>query len=609
MNEQYFTSLNGYQVKDEKAVRSYDTVSDMINDNKLKEGYHVSTKGYYSINDGGGAEYLIRNKTVSDTIDNGSIIEISNTIVAELIIKDNTINLKQFGCKGDGTTDDSTKIQNAFNYLENKNVVCNFNEGRYLCKSGLLMPSGIYKGNNSTIIISHTENLEHFLRNKNYSSNSAEVDTIYIDSLNFEFDTSFGHGEGDSTYAIGLFNTRDSKILNCNIYSNSQNTLPTSGIDLYTNNKNCLIDSCKIVLLGTGSINTTTISIREYNNNQTVESLFVTEDITVRNCYLKKNGIDEIVWIDEWKGTLRNIRLEDSTIYDDGASYSIFWATASENLLISNCNIYIESLKYIGLKLGLGTNVKNNRFINCSVEVNNLTGNSLVVLGAERTTFEDFIIDSCSFRVNNNNSYTVNCIEGPIETRNNKIYGTYNNIYSGLYRTINDDLTNATGSLTKIRELIDGIKYNSSTSAFINNNPSNESINLRIKNSKINCQSFVKDINATTYSTYTVEDSDITFTDWQLFINQSSTEYAFIVNLRNTNLNPLGAQFHLSDNEYYSFNINNITLSNVLFKGIPEYSTSRANCVVGTILPSATSGKSIVRKTSAGNSTSNWEEI
>ena len=51
--------LNGYKIKDKKAVRYYDTISNMKSDTTLKAGMHVKTKGYYSVNDGGNAEYYI----------------------------------------------------------------------------------------------------------------------------------------------------------------------------------------------------------------------------------------------------------------------------------------------------------------------------------------------------------------------------------------------------------------------------------------------------------------------------------------------------------------------------------------------------------------------
>lgn len=91
--------------------RTFDTVADLKNAS-LFVGLKVSTKGYYSVNDGGSALYTIRSKDVADVEDGGSIIFLSNGNVAELIT-DGVVNVKQFGAKGDGTTDDTVSFANA----------------------------------------------------------------------------------------------------------------------------------------------------------------------------------------------------------------------------------------------------------------------------------------------------------------------------------------------------------------------------------------------------------------------------------------------------------------------------------------------------------------
>ena len=87
----------------------------------------VHTLGYYEANDGGAADYIIREKTEDDIEDNGLIHILDNGLVAELIIRD-SINIKQFGATGDGVTDDTEAIQNAINECTN-----------------IYIPKGIYK--------------------------------------------------------------------------------------------------------------------------------------------------------------------------------------------------------------------------------------------------------------------------------------------------------------------------------------------------------------------------------------------------------------------------------------------------------------------------------
>lgn len=85
--------INGYDIKDAKAVRTYDTLALLKADRKLKQGQHVKTRGYYSNGDGGSAEYYITNtQSESEYQEN-----LENGLYATLIIKDNTVNIKQVG--------------------------------------------------------------------------------------------------------------------------------------------------------------------------------------------------------------------------------------------------------------------------------------------------------------------------------------------------------------------------------------------------------------------------------------------------------------------------------------------------------------------------------
>jgi len=120
-----FTKLNGYTVKDPQAVHTYDTVADLKADTKLKAGNHAKTKGYYTANDGGSSEYIIREVTNDDVVDEMFIISLPglNTLIGELVATD-TLHSKQLGLKGDGTTDETDKLNALFeNSIEYNKVV------------------------------------------------------------------------------------------------------------------------------------------------------------------------------------------------------------------------------------------------------------------------------------------------------------------------------------------------------------------------------------------------------------------------------------------------------------------------------------------------------
>lgn len=112
---------------------------------KIKEcevGDVVKTLGYYKINDGGGALYLIREKTEDDVEDGGSIHFVGDNLVAELITN-NEINIKQFGAKGDGVNDDTIYFKNAIEYvkeLKKKSYCLNINPGIYSISSTIDLP-------------------------------------------------------------------------------------------------------------------------------------------------------------------------------------------------------------------------------------------------------------------------------------------------------------------------------------------------------------------------------------------------------------------------------------------------------------------------------------
>lgn len=110
--------LNAYDSIVKKKIYHFENIETMKNNFVLKEGDVVQTLGYYEENDGGAGLYKIRVKTDTDIEDGGSIHFIGNNFVAELIVVNNTINVKQFGAIADGITDNTTVINNVINYLK-----------------------------------------------------------------------------------------------------------------------------------------------------------------------------------------------------------------------------------------------------------------------------------------------------------------------------------------------------------------------------------------------------------------------------------------------------------------------------------------------------------
>ena len=102
------------QLKLNKKPYYYNNVAEMKADKKLKVGDMAITLGYYEANDGGAAEYIITN-----VLDETKYQEQIGDLYAELILKDDTVNVKQLGAYGDGEHDDTYAIQNAINKTKN----------------------------------------------------------------------------------------------------------------------------------------------------------------------------------------------------------------------------------------------------------------------------------------------------------------------------------------------------------------------------------------------------------------------------------------------------------------------------------------------------------
>ena len=121
-----------------RAIFGYDNVESMKNAANLISGSYAQTLGYHAKNDGGGSLYKIREITNEDVVDNGSIIPLqNNNLIAELIINDNTISIKQFGAYGDDIHDDTTPFNNVISYINGKYMTLYINKGIYKLNSSI----------------------------------------------------------------------------------------------------------------------------------------------------------------------------------------------------------------------------------------------------------------------------------------------------------------------------------------------------------------------------------------------------------------------------------------------------------------------------------------
>lgn len=136
----YVKRINGYDIKDAIALHTYDTVSSFKADNNLKINEHIQTKGYNTVNDGGGASYKIREIAENEVADEHFIIAIENSNLVAELIHSKTINTLQIG----GT---SSNLGSILNYC--------FSKG-YL---NIYVPSGNYNISETVNINNHRTKL------------------------------------------------------------------------------------------------------------------------------------------------------------------------------------------------------------------------------------------------------------------------------------------------------------------------------------------------------------------------------------------------------------------------------------------------------------------
>lgn len=122
-------------------VLVFNNVAEMKASNKVKAGYTLKTLGFYTAGDGGGADYVVTDNINEDEADEASIIALQKGLYAKLQVQD-CLNVKQFGAKGDGETDDTIALQVALDF-QKKNI--NFDTDTK-CYTGntIYMPKGTY---------------------------------------------------------------------------------------------------------------------------------------------------------------------------------------------------------------------------------------------------------------------------------------------------------------------------------------------------------------------------------------------------------------------------------------------------------------------------------
>lgn len=197
-----FSQLNGYKVKDKKAIRFYDNVESMKSDTTLKSGMYVKTKGYYSVNDGGGAEYHVTNTASQSDYQE----ELNNGLYATLLdIKINGyIDLRWLGADSNGINGASDYLEAALE-LSNKNYLIPIKViGKYYLEKAINFTGSI------TLFGMHTPGTEDFLITQETTDYTITPISQFI--LNNNITAINLTGIGSNTHNISILNLKNISI-------------------------------------------------------------------------------------------------------------------------------------------------------------------------------------------------------------------------------------------------------------------------------------------------------------------------------------------------------------------------------------------------------------
>ena len=352
-----FSTLNGYKVKDKKAIRYYDTVALMKADTTLKEGMHVKTKGYYSANDGGNGEYIIVNNNEL-VADNGLIHTLTNGLKARLIVSDSII-IEQFGAYGDSTHDDRTPIINAIN--TGYKIKFGKNKTYYISSYLTITDDNIeIIGNNATLKFngfsdSSVGNIGYLYFN---GSDNVTIRDLIIDGDITWGERPYSWESGHSSYETNRNKTYDGICFNnCN--------------DIYV--ENCQSIKCKVGFHFLYSKNATLINCKSLNTM--ADGVLIhdgSEDVHIYSHYCKNVNDDQFSMVHETNNTdyVKRCSFNNCTAEDSFNACVVMQECV--DCYASNCT----SINNKGTPIKFGTSLGTFGCKNCTMDSINVTSSN-----------------------------------------------------------------------------------------------------------------------------------------------------------------------------------------------------------------------------------------
>lgn len=436
------------------AIFSYDNVSLMKKATNLIDGSFTRTLGFYNKNDYGASFYKIRNKTELDIIDEKTIIELDNTLIAELLINESMC-VNQFGAKGNGIDDDTIYINKAFsnnnvaNYIFAPNsvyMVKGFEENQAQGgTNGLLETTGLIVHSNSNINLNYSTIKIITNNRQNYHGFTIKnVENVVLKNGYIIGDSSTHLGStGEWGYGIAIMGSKNITLESLNITKcwgdgiNLNNSTGTSGSDNYNifiNNCVCddnrrqgmSIESIKgIVVTNSKFINTGFTSYTAPSSGVDIEpaSANICEDIKFDNCTFSNNRRSGLIVTNS--SVINHIELNNCKLINnmvgnesinDHGNLSI---VRGQYINIKNCTIgNTDKITNLYLRtLHSGTSNEHNYF---NIE-NNIIYNSHILVRPINSDYTDFNFINNTLSANiNMNTYFIQVETNTGYTDNNK---------------------------------------------------------------------------------------------------------------------------------------------------------------------------------------------
>ena len=398
-------------------VEIFNTLADMKANTTLENGNIVHTTGYYEYNDGGGAYYKVRTKTNDDTADDMYLIALNNnTLIAELIIINNELNIKQVGVKGLVSVDDTSKIRTACQ----KTFDVYFPAGTYYLNGQLIITNADNKtirgdGIQKTIFKAANWQTASHDDQSSYITNSALTTTHDFTLRDFSINAG---NQAIDRYVLTVYNTTNLKLDNIEIYNglgyatrfnNSQNIVANNlyihdcrggtvsgtnkvGGGFYgTNMKNVQVTNSRFENIGDHAF---------YLNGEGATSDLYSENIQISNVIMKNIGLDGYTagGAITVYGKTKNVEVTNC-IFDGAAqgihisNHGVQYTDTPKNITINNC--VIKNSTDTGIFIG-GLEADFASDITITNNVINTCGNDgLSVRQCQNSVFSNNTIQSC----------------------------------------------------------------------------------------------------------------------------------------------------------------------------------------------------------------------